>query len=313
MAFKRKMHRSGFPLFAAGLVLLSIGLAGCDKEEGTSDQTPPDHIVKAAKSQDKWRFGVTDTIAIEFDEAVDEKSLDLAFSDTSGRGWKLLNARKALIFGTRTLFETGHFPINTPFTLTLRGLRDRFGNGHNDIHEAFLPYPWVDRDFLDTTFNGYDTLFNGTAWMDGTPMTDTLLMEGRLDDNENFRDPDRFDYKVIRVKAPDTVDFFLKAARDMEIRVQIAGPFHPIGFDTTLDKYNFTTAPMTGRGTKAVYRDTLQTADQGRLAKTFRADLFDHEEVLDSFDAVGLYVVRLSVPEGKEGFYRLGFRIRKYQ
>lgn len=294
---------------AALLMALFLSLWGCDGEEASSDRTSPNHIVKAPKSQDKYRYGITDTIAVEFDEDIDTAALDLDFTDSAGIGWGFQGRRKALIHGTRKSLETRHFPVNTPFTLTMTGLRDPAGNGHPSIDLPFLPYRWADRDFLDTTFDWYDTLYAESTWIDGSPFTDTLLIEGALDYAQNFGRVDRYDFKVLRVAAPDTLSLFLTARKDMNVRLYVAGPFKPATFDSLLRDYKFETAPTSGTGTKVFVKDS--TGTQGRVSRQFATDLFDHKAVFDDYDAPGLYVLRLGVSEGIEGFYRLGAQVKR--
>ncbi len=61
------------------IVCLSMCLIGCDKP-AESDSTPPDHIINLQKSQGKCRFGVTDTLSIEFSEKIDTGALALDFT-----------------------------------------------------------------------------------------------------------------------------------------------------------------------------------------------------------------------------------------
>lgn len=300
--------RLAVPAFLLSLSLTQI--TGCIGDEASPDLTPPDHMIKAPESQGKYRFGISDTIAIEFSENIDTGSLDLEFSDSAGMQYEVPGPRKAIVFGTRNSYGASHFPVNTPFTLTIRGLQDRWGNGHPDIEQEFIPYAWADRDYLDTTYDFYDTLYNGDAWLDGTPVSDTLLIEGSLDYKQNFGRVDRLDYKVIRVAAPDTVEVSVTTRKDLNVRVMVAGPFRLEGFDAALTAFDFNTAPTTGEGTKLFARDS--TAGKGLVSRSWVTDLKDHKRVTGSFDAPALYVIRLGVPEEKEGFYRVGLRIRKF-
>lgn len=286
---------------------LLLALAGCGREEGASDGDPPDHIIKAPKPQGKYRFGITDTIAVEFSEDIDTAELDLDFTDP-GIAWSFQGLRKARFHGTHRDFETPHFQVNTPFTMTMTGLRDLSGNGHPAIAVEFAAYSWIDRDFLDSTFDWYDTLHSGTTWFDGTPVTDTFTVEGALDYAENFGSVDRYDFKVVRLAAPDTLLVSLASRRNLNVRLYAAGPFKPAAFDSLLKDYRFETAPTSGEGTKVIFKDS--TGNAGRFTRKFAADLFDHEEVLDDYDAPALYVLRLGVPEGQEGFYRLSVQVR---
>ena len=177
----RDFRAASLPGWAALFVGLSFApsaLTGCDGEENASDGDSPNHIIKAPQSQGKYRYGITDTLTVEFDEDIDTAALDLDYTDTAGIGWRLVGRRKAQIYGTRSTFGVGHFPINSPFTVTLTGLRDLAGNGHPSIDIGFLPYRWADRDFLDTTYDWFDSLYADSGWIDGSRLSDTLIVEG---------------------------------------------------------------------------------------------------------------------------------------
>lgn len=293
------------------LVPALLALAGCGGEEGASDGDPPDHIIKAPMSQGKYRFGITDTIAIDFSEDIDTASLDLAFSDSGNIGWRLAGRRRALIFGTRSTFGTGHFTVNTRFTLTMTGLRDRAGNGRPSIEAEFIPYLWADRDYLDSTFDWSDSLYAGTTWIDGTPVTDTLVVEGALDDKQNVGRVDRRDFKLIRVAAPDTIQLILSTRTDLNLRMHVAGPFREDQLDSVIRNYDFNAPIGAGEGSQVQTRDS--TMARGKASSLLVTDLYDHKPVLGSFDAHGIYVIWLRIPEEMEGFYRLSVRIgRKY-
>lgn len=307
---KIMVYKPGPAFLAAIMAGMILSMVGCNREEASSDGTSPDHIIKAPKSQGKYRFGITDTIAIEFSENIDTGALDLGFSDPAGIAWRFQGLRKLQIYGTKSTYGTTHFPVNTPFTMTMTGLKDKAGNGHPVIEETFHPYRWTDRDFLDTAYDWYDSLYSGSDWVDGTPVTDTLIAEGSLDYKQNFGRVDRYDYLVFRVAAPDTVNVFLTLRKDIDLGMAIAGPFKADGFDTVLKSFDFDRKALVSPGTQRL--DSLQTGSQGRASSQFETVLKDHKAVLGSFDAVGLYVIRLRIPEGKEGFYRLGLRIRKY-
>lgn len=294
---------------AAFMVAMILSMAGCAREEPSTDSTSPDHIIKAPKSQGKYRFGITDSIAIEFSENIDTGALDLGFSDPTGIAYRFQSLRRLQIHGTKNTYGTPHFPVNTSFTMTMTGLKDLAGNGRTVIEETFLPYPWADRDFLDTTYDWYDTLYSGANWVDGTPVTDTLTIEGSLDDAQNFGRFDRFDYKVLRVAAPDTLDMLLTTRKDINLKVQIAGPFKAADFDSLVRLFKFEVPSTNPDGTKRLYSDS--TGTKARASHQFVADLEDHKWELGSFDAAGLYVIRLRIPEEKEGFYRLSVHIRK--
>lgn len=296
-------------LLAAFMGAMILSMAGCAREEPSTDSTPPDHMIKAPKSQGKYRFGITDSITIEFSENIDTGALNLGFSDPTGIAYRFLSLRKLYLYGTKSTYGSRHFPVNSPFTMTLTGLKDLAGNGRLVIEETFLPYTWADRDFLDTTFDRYDTLYSGANWVDGTPVTDTFAIEGSLDFLQNFGRPDIYDYKVLRVAAPDTVDVLLTTSKEINFYIQIAGPFKAEGFDSVLTQFNFESASSNPDGPKRLFSDS--TGSKGRASHQFIANLEDHKWVLGSYDAPGLYVVRLVIPQKKEGFYRLISRIRK--
>lgn len=306
---KIMVNRPGPALMAAFMLAMTLSMSGCAREEPSDDSTSPDHIIKAPMSQGKYRFGITDTIAIEFSENIDTGSLDLGFSDPTGMAYRFQGLRRVQVYGTKNTYGTPHFPVNTPFTMTMTGLKDKAGNGRPVIEESFLPYTWADRDFLDTTYDWIDTLYSGANWVDGTPITDTLTIEGSLDFDQNFGRPDLYDYKVIRVAAPDTVDVLLTTRKDINLKMQIAGPFRASDFDSVLKQFKFESASTNPNGAKRLFSDS--TGTKSRASHKFVANLEDHKWVLGSYDAPGLYVVRLVIPQGKEGFYRLYSRIRK--
>ncbi|MDB5049523.1 MAG: hypothetical protein JWO30_2594 [Fibrobacteres bacterium] len=277
-----------------------VSLSGCSPQE-ESDSTPPDPIIKLEKSQGKYRFGVTDTIAIDFSEPIDTSSLAIAIAPDQGVGRKFQGRTHLLIFGTNKTSGASHFTIKSPFSLTLAGLKDDAGNGQSEISEAFQPYPWVDRDFVDSSFTGFDSLFTvDSTWVDGSAMTDTVVTEGRLDFNSNFGKEDRQDIKVIRLVPPDTLLLALTCSKSLNMKIQIAGPFAENGLDTALLHYNFATS---------FHSDS--TKSKGIVAYKFDADFAKHFDALGSPAAPGIYAIRLSIPVDAEGFYRLGMRLIK--
>lgn len=287
---------------AAGMLLaaLVLVLAGCDGEETSSDGTSPDHMIKAPKSQGKWRFGVTDTLVMDFSEPIDTASLDLRFSDSAGVGFGFKGRRQVRLFGTRRSFGAGHFPINTPFTMAMLGLRDDAGNGRPAIEETFLPWWWADRDFIDKSFRGYDSLFSGdTAWVDGSSVKDTLIAEGALDFNEVFGDEDRVDVKIVRLVAPDTLDVVITAKRDLPFNLQMAGPFKAEGLDTAL-------------AASGAFPNPAVSSRNGVITASLRADYQAHDVKLGNPAAPGIYALRVSLTTAEtEGFYRIQLKLRK--
>lgn len=287
---------------AAGMLLaaLVLVLSGCGREETSSDGASPDHMIKAPRSQGNWRFGVTDTLVMEFSEPIDTAALDLRFSDSAGVGFAFKGRKQALLFGTRRTFGAGHFPINTPFTMAMLGLRDDAGNGRPAIEETFLPWWWADRDFIDKSFRGYDSLFSGdTAWVDGSSMKDTLIAEGALDFRENFGDEDRVDIKIVRLVAPDTLDIVITAKRDLPFNLQLAGPFKAEGLDTAL-------------ASSGAFPNPAVVSRNGVISASQRADYQAHDVKLGSPSAPGIYALRISLNTAEtEGFYRIQLKLRK--
>jgi hypothetical protein len=313
-ASRPRPARSGAPgaaLAAALAAALLLAFTGCNSEPAASDETPPDHMIKAPNPQGKYRFGITDTIAVEFSEPIDTSALDLTFSVPS-IAFAFRGDRKLVVFGAEQTHGIPHFKVNTPFTATFAGLRDLSGNGRPSIEETFQPYAWADRDFLDSTYDWYDSLQrDADTWIDGTPTLDTLISEGSLDDRKNFGLTDEFDYKVFRVAAPDTLDLFLSTRKELELSLQVAGPFKDSGFAERLRDFDFDAPSSNTEGTQRIFAGT--TGNRGSLSHSFVTDGIDHKRELDDFDAAGIYVIRLAVPDKQEGFYRLGVRIRRFR
>lgn len=304
--------RAAGPILGTALAAaLLLATAGCNAGPASSDGTPPDHMIKAPESQGKYRYGITDTLAVEFSEDIDTAALDLTFSD-SAIGYAFRGRRGLIIFGTERTHGISHFKVNTPFTAEFSGLRDLSGNGHPAIEETFQPYAWADRDFLDSTYDWYDSLQRDpSTWIDGSPTLDTLISEGSLDDKKNFGLADEFDYKVFRVAAPDTLDFFLHTRKELELALQVAGPFKDSGFAERLRDFDFESPGSNPEGTRRIYAGT--TGNKGSLSHSLVTNGIDHKRELDDFDAAGLYVIRIGVPDKQEGFYRLGVRIRRFR
>lgn len=279
--------------FMGGMVL---SLMGCAGEETSSDGTSPNHIITAPKSQGKYRFGITDTVSVIFSENIDTAALDVDFADTAGIAFRKVGQRLLQVHGTRKTFGTSHFRVNTDFTMTITGLQDHAGNGHPAIVETFMPYRWADRDFIDSGFTGYDSLFAGdSAWIDGSSLRDTLVVEGALDFYENFGREDRADLKIVRLTAPDTLDVSVTSRSDLDIKLQVAGPFAAEGLEAALRAFVFPSQGVQSRN--------------GRMDTTFHADYQDHDIKLGSPSAPGIYALRLSLTRvDTEGFYRIRLR-----
>lgn len=287
---------------ACAIAVLSLfSLFGCNSQE-ESDTTPPDPIINLEKSQGKYRFGVTDTLSVDFSEDIDTAGLAVAISPSGGTAHRFESRKRLLIYGASETSGTSHFNINSPFSLTLAGLKDLAGNGRGEISESFQPYAWVDLDFIDTSFTGYDSLFTvDSAWIDGSALTDSLITEGRLDFHNNFsRDDDRQDYKIVRMVPPDSLKLTLTCSKGLNLKMQVAGPFPEKGLDSALADYDFASS---------FHSDSTRT--RGTLSYRFAADFDTHFDVLHSASLPGIYVIRLTLPVDSEGFYRLGLRMVK--
>lgn len=283
-------------LFAAS----ALALQACIHDVQQANGSPPDYTIpNLAKSQGKWRYGVTDTIAVEFSEKIDTQALSLTFTPKASIGHRMDGASRLLIYGTKQDAGTSHFIVNSPFTLDIAGLRDQSGNGRPSATESFQPYYWADRDFLDSTYQGFDSLFlDDSTWADSSRMyADTLVAEGRLDFNGNGNREDRVDLKLVRLTPPDTFRLSVYCPKAMNLRMQIAGPFASGSEDSILNDYSFPA------GSRTFHADTNKT--RGVLSYQFAADFNTHYDVLGSPAAPGLYAIRLSIPEDQEGFYRV--------
>lgn len=286
-------------LLGLSTVSIPVWMTGCDAAE-TSDSSPPDHIINQPLSQGKYRYGITDTIVIDFSERIDTAALDVTFDPEQGIRSRFKSQTRLLLFGTASTSGSPHFAINLPFKLTLAGLKDLSGNGRPVITETFQPYAWVDRDFVETDYDGNDTLFGADSglWIDGTPAADSLITEGRLDFNSNSDFVDRQDFKLVRLVAPDTLKMTLTCPKGVNLRAQWAGPFVPATLDSVFRDFKF--------NLNSFFTDS--TKSKGALSHVFNADYSKHDLELDSPAAVGIYILRLSIPPDTETFYRLGLR-----
>ncbi|MDQ3003566.1 MAG: Ig-like domain-containing protein [Fibrobacterota bacterium] len=295
-------NRARLSWIGAALVLgwTALSLSGCGAEE-ESDNTPPDPIINAVKSQGKYRFSVTDTLSIEFDEKIDTSKIAIAISPSQGTEFRFKGQSKLLIYGTLKTSGTSHFTINSPFSVTLAGLKDLAGNGTATISESFTPFVWTDREFVDSTFNSYDSLFaTDSTWIDGTPHSDSMVAEGVLDSKVNFGSEDYQDYKIIKLFAPDTLNLILNSAKSMNTTMMISGPFAENDLDKTLLGYDFN---------KSFHIDS--TRSTGAAFHKFVATFDNHDALLGSPAAPGIYVIRVAIPRNYEGFYRLGLKLNK--
>jgi len=284
-------------LFAAALAFQACVQ---DNNKVTGGGTPPDYTIpKLAKSQGKWRYGVTDTIAVEFSANIDTESLVLTFTPPASIGYRMDGASRLLVYGLKQDAGATHFNVNSPFTMDMAGLRDLNGNGRPRITESFQPYLWADRDFLDSSYQGFDSLFlDDSTWADSSRMySDTLISEGRLDFNGNGNIEDRQDFKLIKLTPPDTFKISVYCPKAVNLRMQIAGPFASGSEDSILKNYSFPAGNLT------FHADTNKVL--GVLGYQFAVDPNKHYDVLGSTGAPGLYAIRFSIPEDQEGFYRV--------
>ena len=295
--------RNGVGL-ASLLLWSALSLAGCGQEEDPADTDPPDDpMIKLEMSQGKYRFGVIDTISIAFSEDIDTAGMAVAIAPREGMAYRFQGRDQMLLYGTAKTSGTPHFNINSPFSLSLAGIKDMAGNGIGEFSADFQPHAWVDQDFLDSTFSSYDSLFTpDSAWVGGRPMTDSLITEGWLNFNNNFGKEDRQDFKIVRILAPDSLQLEVSCAKSLNIRMQVAGPFKEAGLETRLSGYPFDSSFA-----------SESTAKIGHASVRFAADFLKHLDDLGSPAAPGIYAIRLSIPADTKGFYRLGMRLVKHK
>ena len=157
-------------------------LGGCGEEE-SSDKTPPDYtIAKADTSHGKYRFGVTDTLSIGFNEKIDTAALSVDFTPSQGIDSRWQNLTRLLIFGKNKNAGSAHFTVNAPFSATLTGLKDMEGNGRSAVTVEFTPYCGP-TGILPTPCS-MDTIPCSPPIPPGATapvQTDSLITEGRLD------------------------------------------------------------------------------------------------------------------------------------
>src|SRR5438270_1441983 len=84
-------------------VASAFALQACihDVQQANNDSPPDYTIPNLAKSQGKWRYGVTDTIAVEFSEKIDTQSLALTFTPKASIGYRMDGASRLLIYGLK--------------------------------------------------------------------------------------------------------------------------------------------------------------------------------------------------------------------
>jgi hypothetical protein len=288
-------------LAAALLGSAAFLFQGCLHDE-SADETPPDYtIAKLHSAQGKWRFGVTDTIAVDFSEPIDTGSLRVEFEPAPGIASRFQGRDRLLIYGTETGSGASHFGIGAPFTATFAHLEDARGNGADASAEDFAPYWWADRDFLEPGFKGFDSLFaSDSAWADGSPFADTLISEGNLDAKTNGHEVDYNDVKLIKLTPPDTFRALLACPKKVRMKLQLAGPFPPEAADSLLMGYNFDQASQAD-----------STQGKGQAMVQVIADYGVHDDALGSPSSPGIYALRISVPLDNEAFYRLETTLRR--
>jgi hypothetical protein len=284
------------PVRAAAVAAAALLLQACIQDE-SGDKAPPDYtIAKLRKSQGKWRFGVTDTIAIDFSERIDTAALAATFDPDEGVASRFQGQSRLLVFGSHTGAGAPNFTINAPFTATLAGLRDLRGNSRPASTLEFEPYYWADGDFIDGDFKGFDSLFaTDSTWADGSAFSDTLISEGNLDAKTNGATVDYSDIKLIRLMPPDTFRISLSCPRSVNMKLQAAGPFDPAKADSLLLKFDFDKA-----------RASDSTLSRGSASVQVAADYGVHDDSLGNPSLPGIYAVRVSLTAlDKEAFYRL--------
>ncbi len=281
---------------------LALGLLACNST--APDKTPPTYTINLLQSQGKYLFGITDTIAITFSEKIDTSALAVECTPSAGIANRFIDGNRLQIYGKNQTYGTGHFNINSPFTAVLTGLRDTHGNGLPRIETQFSPFPWVDRDRIDSTFSGIDTLFlSPTTWMDGSPVTDSLTTEGELDFKKLSGILDYSDLKVMTLTGGDTLFLSLTTRKDLDLTLKVAGPYSQAGLDSIMALNNDPDAVVV----------TLQTGTKGVASAKIPADLAEYKRKFKDPGAQGLYLIILRIPQFKEGFYQLGTRIHAFQ
>lgn len=281
--------------------LFSLSLLGCNTSE--ADHIAPTITFNLNKSQGIYRFGVTDTIVVNFSEKIDTLALGIEPSPPDGITHKFASATKLKIFGKNQKFGSSQFNINSPFTLALLGLQDQHGNGQTRVQESFLAYPWVDKDMVDTTFVGLDSLFSSrTTWVDGSSITDSIITEGGLDDKKLFGKHDYFDLKLLSISFGDTLFASLSTRSNLNLALKIAGPFSKAGLDSAISLDN-----------QFTWSDSLQTGSIGKASVRIVGDFATYIRKFGPSPTVGLFVFFIEIPRDQEGFYRLSARIHPFK
>lgn len=276
-------------------VVAALAMQACIQNR-PADDSPPDYTIpKFAKSQGKWRYGVTDTIAVEFNENIDTSALSVTLDSARSVAQKFDGSSRLLIFGALKGSGATHFPIGLPFTATITGLKDLNGNGRPAATESFEPYYWADREYIDSAYTGVDSLFaTDSTWADGSAFSDTLVTEGNLDAKTNHRSVDYEDIKVIKLTPPDSMGVTLTCPKSVNMKLQIAGPFDPAKADSILQDLDFDLASIAD-----------STQGKGILTDLVKADYAVHDSILNSSALPGIYAIRVSLGLDKAAFYRM--------
>ncbi len=291
---------------AAKALLLTLAfvlsaLLGC--EQTTSEPKAPELSLSLPKSQGKYLFGVTDTITISFNEGIDTGALAIEFTPPEGIGHKFAGTTKLLVFGKNKLYNLGYFNVNSQFSLALTSLRAPNGSGQPRLDLAFQPFTWADRDFTDSTFDGYDSL-NATdsTWVNGAKVSDTLITEGVVNSKKTIGIPDYQDNKVLTLFAGDTLHASLQCTKDVDMTLMVAGPFTKAGYDS-----------VTHVGfDPSLAADSANTGTKGAASISVGANFKIFKTKFGDISAPGIYVLYISVPPLKAGFYRLRTQIQKF-
>ncbi len=289
---------------ALSLVVLLLGsgffLASCATEE--VDRGAPEISLNLSELDGKYRFGVTDTVLIEFSEPIDTAALAVEFLPTIGSDGisKFFQGdRKLLIHGAHKNFGRTHFEIGKSFAIVLSHLTDLAGNRRGQIQLDFAPYTWSDVDFFDRDREDeVDTLFGTSSrWRLPIDAGDTLWTEGKLDGLTQRSPLDLRDAKLIRLLPMDTLSVLLDGPRAMNIKLELLGPYPEASFDSLF----YDTNPKL-----AIQVDSTRNLGRAQF-NGFVPGLARHRAELGvgNAEAPGLYVIRLNMFQQLAGFYRL--------
>ncbi len=284
----------------ACMLLSTLSLSSCGTEE--SDGSAPEVTLNLAEREGVVRLGITDTIKIDFSEPIDTATLEVEFLPediAAGIARHFEGKRKMLVYGTHKNFGRTHFAVGKPFAVALTHLSDLDGNHRDRIQWDFEPYHWSDVDFYDRNREGeIDTLFGSShRWRLAVDTGDTLWTEGKLDVLTAGPSVDLRDAKLLRLHPLDTLSLLLESGKEMDINVDLIGPFPEEAFDSLY----YSTNPKA-----PVFSDS--TRNKGRVAfPDFVPGLDRHRNDLGpgNAESTGLYVIRLNMFKAASGFYRL--------